>query len=269
MRASSCSARLGTMASSSGAGDVERRLLHGKPVRIRGRHDELVAGELDEDAGEHGARLVARSRARDTADRLEQRLAIDRERLRLGELRQPREVLGVVRVERVARAARGDVNDRLGGAMLDRDLVSRKKPGDVDQRAPRKHDRAVALHARRHGGAQRKLHVRRGQAQLVALGLEQDPRQDLNRRPARDGAANEREALHELVLRARNPQPGTDCGFTLDHLRILVEVIGSVDDGEDVSAAASFLRFACGASLWTIRRVPQAASVSGPASHVR
>jgi hypothetical protein len=75
--------------------------------------------------------------------------------------------------------------------------------------------------------------------------------------------------LDEVLLRAGDPQPGTDCNVTLDHLEILVEVIGSVDDGEDVPAVASLLRFACGASLWTIRRVPQARSVSAPASHVR
>ena len=252
-----------------GSRRVERRLLHGEAVRVGGRHHELVAGELDEDAGQHGARLVARSRARDTADRLEQRLTVDRERLRLGELRQPREVLGVVRVECVARGARADVNDRLRRAMLDRDVVSRQQPRDVDECAAGQHHGTVALHLRRHGSAQRKLHVRRGQPKLVTVGLEQDPRQDLDRRAARNGTTDEREALHELVLRAGNPQPGTDCDVTLDHLGILVEVIGSVDDGEDVLAPASFLRIACGASLWTIRRVPQARSVSAPASHVR
>ena len=105
---------------------------------------------------------------------------------------------------------------------------------------------------------------------LIELGLnEQDPGQDLDRRPARDSTADEREALDELVLRARNPQARTDCDVALDHLGILVEVIGSVDDGEDVSTGACFRWSACGAPLWTIPRVPQEASVSGPVSHVR
>ena len=123
--------------------------------------------------------------------------------------------------------------------VLDRDLVSRQEACDVDEGAARQHDRAVSLHPRGYCGAQRKLHVGRGQPQLVAGGLEQDPRQDLDRRATRDGSTHEPEALHEVVLRARNPQLGTDCDVALNHLRMLVAVIGSVDDGEDVPLTRS------------------------------
>ena len=46
-----------------------------------------------------------------------------------------------------------------------------------------------------------------------------------------------RQALDELFLRARDPQPRADCDVTLNHLMVLIEVIGSVDDGEDVPGA--------------------------------
>ena len=161
------------------------------------------------------------------------------------------------------------MDDRLRGAMLDHDVVSGKQPCDVDERPAREHHGAVAFHPCRHRRAQRELHVGSSQAQLVPAGLEQDPRQDLDRRAARHRTTYERQTLDELVLRTRNPQRGTNCDVTLNHLEILVEVIGSVDDGEDVLAPASSVDSACGASLWTIRMVPQGASVSAPASHVR
>ncbi len=156
---------------------------------------------------------------------------LDDERRRLADLRQAREIFGVERLERVARAARRDVDDRLGHAMLERNLVCRQQARNVDERAARQDDRSFALHLRRHGCANRELHVGRRETQLAVTRLEQDPREDLDRGTRRQGAHNGREAVHELVLRARNPQVGTDCGFTLDHLQILTEVVGAVDRG--------------------------------------
>ena len=98
------------------------------------------------------------------------------------ELRQAREVLGVVRVQRVARRSRRHMNDRFGGLVLDRDLVCRQETCDVGERLARQHDRSVTLDLRGERGAQRKLHVGRRETQLGALRLEQDPRQDLHRR---------------------------------------------------------------------------------------
>ena len=114
------------------------------------------------------------------------------------------------------------------------------------------------FHTCRHCRAQRELHVGRRQAQILSARLEQDPRQDLNRGARRDSTPHDRKALNEVFLCARDPQPGTNCNVAFNHLKILVAVIGSVDGGEDVPAAASFLRAACGGSLWTIPLVPQA-----------
>ena len=56
-----------------GPGRLEGRLLHGEPVRVGRGHHELVALELDEDAGQDRARLVTRGGARDLLDRREER----------------------------------------------------------------------------------------------------------------------------------------------------------------------------------------------------
>ena len=63
MRASSCqrAARDDRLEVCGSA--AKRRLLDREAVRVGRGHDELVAGELDEDAGQHRARLVARSGA--------------------------------------------------------------------------------------------------------------------------------------------------------------------------------------------------------------
>ena len=115
------SARAGMIASSSGAASPSSRLLHGEPVRVGRGHHELAGLEADEDAGQHRARLVARGRARDPVDRLEQRLAVDLVQLRV-DGRQPREVLGGVDVQpRAVRA--GDDLTGLLGPVLDRDLA--------------------------------------------------------------------------------------------------------------------------------------------------
>ena len=87
-------------------------------------------------------------------DRLEQRLALDLERLHGRDVRQPRKVLGVVRVERVARGAGGDVHDRLGRLVLDRHLVARQQPCDVHERLAWKDDRTVTLDLRGQACAQ-------------------------------------------------------------------------------------------------------------------
>ena len=120
MRASSCSARLGTIASSSGT-------VPSSSVSLTARRYESVAAmtslppvkltRMPVSTGRDSSRDAARATR---CDRLEQRLAIHRERLHRVELRQAREVFGVVRVQRVARGSRRDVHDRLGRLVLDR-----------------------------------------------------------------------------------------------------------------------------------------------------
>ena len=60
IRASSCSARAGTFASSvPSSGASQRRLLDAQAVGVGGDHAQLLPGGGDQDAGQHGARLIA------------------------------------------------------------------------------------------------------------------------------------------------------------------------------------------------------------------
>ena len=142
MRASSVSARAGMIASSSCVDP-------GRSVSLTASRYESVAAitslpglEAREDPGEHGARLVARGRTRHLRDGLEQRLRVDREDLRRVDLRQPREVLGAVRVQSIARGAARDVDGAFVRPMLDLHLRLGEQPREVDEQTPRHDDRA-------------------------------------------------------------------------------------------------------------------------------
>ena len=234
MRASSCSARLGTIASSSGTVPLERRLLDGEPVRIGRRHDELAARELDEDAGEHRARLVTRRGARDAPDRLEQRLAVDRER------RAPRRARAAAGSPRGCTCAacssrsRRDVHDRLRRLVLDRHLVCRQQARDVGERLARQHDRAVAFDLRRQRRAQR--------SSMSVAASRSSP-------PCASSRIPDRICTDVRVETARETTPSAETSSSFEHgnpqtrrpprclsqssYEFLVEVVGSVDDGED------------------------------------
>ncbi len=56
----------------------DRRLLDGEAITVGCRHDDLARLEPDEDAGENGPALVTRRAAADAADRLDERVLIDR-----------------------------------------------------------------------------------------------------------------------------------------------------------------------------------------------
>ena len=181
-------------------------LLDCKTVRVGRGHHDLAAVEAHEDAGQHRARLVTRGGASDAMNRLEQRLAIDRERLHRVELGEAREVVRVVHVERVARTARGDVRDRFCGLVFDRDLVRRQQPHDVGKCLPRQDDRSVAFDLRLDVRPERELHVGGCQAKLLALRVEQDAREDLYRGAGRDGPRHDAECLDEIVLGSGDPE---------------------------------------------------------------
>ena len=112
------------------------------------------------------------------------------------------------------------MHDGLGRLVLDRHLVGRQQPRDVDERLARQHDRPVALDLRGERRAQRELHVGGRETQLAALTLEQDPGQDLHRGTRRDRARHDTERSDELVLGDRDPQPAAHYDFSLNHLSI-------------------------------------------------
>ncbi len=106
MRTRSESARAGTIAvSCSGGPPLERRRAHRHAVGVGRGHRQHAVCELDEDAGEHGARVVARRRPEHALRSLEERLARDVEGALVIDLGEPRKVVGVVGVQRVAARA--------------------------------------------------------------------------------------------------------------------------------------------------------------------
>ena len=93
------------------------------------------------------------------ADRVEERLAVDGERAVGLDLRQPRKVLGAVRVQRIGRRAARQASDALVSAMLEGDLAGGKQANDVDEQASRNDDGALLLDLRLQGVAHGDLHV--------------------------------------------------------------------------------------------------------------
>ena len=81
---------------------LELRRSHRHAVGVGRGHRQHAVGELDEDAGQHGARVVARGGAQHALGGLEERVLVDVEGAAVVDVRQPREVVGVVGVQRVA-----------------------------------------------------------------------------------------------------------------------------------------------------------------------
>ena len=232
-------------------GRVELGLLDREPVRVGGDHDELPRLEADEDPGQHRPRLVAGGGARDTVDGLEQRLAVDRVQLGV-DGRQPWEVLGVEDVQARAVRAGDDLHRALLGPVLDRDVALGEQARELDERLARDDDGAVAFDLGVERRPQRQLHVGGGEGQHVAVGAEKDPGEHLDGAAGRDGTGDDAELGDELVAGDADLHPRS--GGHLRHrlifrhivaeagsrrlclhssLNPLVEVIGSVDDGED------------------------------------
>ena len=88
-----------------GRAALERRGAHRHAIGVGRGHREHAARELDEDAGEDGARIIARGGAQDALRRREEGAAVDAEGATVIDLRQPREVVGIVGVQRVAAGA--------------------------------------------------------------------------------------------------------------------------------------------------------------------
>ena len=163
---SSCSARAGTLASKVPVERrVEPRLLDRQPVGVGRDHAQLLADGRDEDAGQHRPRLVARGRAGDLEHRLDERR---RPGPRRGRRPPPPGTAGSPPGAAcgcgTSRVAAHELDVLLGRPQLERHLVARQRPHDVDEQPRRQHDGAVAHDLALERDAQADLHV--GGAQL-------------------------------------------------------------------------------------------------------
>ena len=230
-----------------GSGLAELGLLDREPVRVGRDHDELAGLEANEDPRQHRARLVTRGGARDTVDGLEQRLAVDRVQLRV-DGRQAREVLGVEDVQARVVGAGDDLHRPLLGPVLDRDVALGEQARELDERLAGDDDGAVSLDLRVERRPQRQLHVGGGERQRLAVDAEEDSGEHLDGAAGRDGTGDHAQLGDELVAGDADLHPGagrhlrhrpifTEPGFRRlclhSSLNPLVEVVGSVDDGED------------------------------------
>jgi hypothetical protein len=136
------------IASSSGTSPAESAVSFREPVGVGRRHHELARLEADEDARQHGSRLVARRRARHAGDRVEQRPPLDGERLERAELWKAGEVLDAVGVEPVARRPALESHDALLGPVLESHVAGRQQPGDVEQQLARDDNRPLVADLR-------------------------------------------------------------------------------------------------------------------------
>ena len=107
-----------------------RQLANREPEPVGRRQNDLLAGNLDPDAGEHRQRVVTAGGNGDLADRLGEQISGDHAGL-VGQGRQRRVVLDGHRRQRESCAAAGQ---RHAGALdADVDRLGRQRPGDVRQ----------------------------------------------------------------------------------------------------------------------------------------
>ncbi len=189
------------IASSFGPALLEPRLLDGQAIRVRGRHGQPVAFELDEDAGEDRARLVARRRPRDLLDGREQRRCGDRVERNVGRW-EPWEVLGAVHVQSRRVTPGSDAEHALAFLVRQRHHVVGKQPAEVGQQPARNHDATVSGDVTSDSGPQRDLHVGRRQRERAFLAAEEDPTQNLHGAPRREAARDDPERGCQILRRA-------------------------------------------------------------------
>jgi hypothetical protein len=146
-----------------------------------------------------GARLVARGGAGHARDGLHEGLRRDPHDRGVAHLGQLRELVGRQRAQVEARGPADDLHVALGGAVLEREVVLRERPDDVEQQPagedddPGPLDLGLGLHAHA------ELHV--GGLELhaaVLLGLEANAGEGLDRAAGRDAANGDAEAADEL-----------------------------------------------------------------------
>ena len=129
------------------------------------------------------------------------------------DVRELREVLGRVGVNAVAGRAARDQQHRLVRKMLERHVGFRQRPRDVDQE-PAGHDHAaVAGDVGGDRGAQRELHVGRGELEVAVFGVETHAAEHEDGRAGRERTGNDGHAVGEGVAGDRCFQHIHDHGF--------------------------------------------------------
>ena len=185
----------------------ERRLLHGQTIRVGRGHDQLVAFEADQNAGQDGPRLVSRRRAADLLDRGEERAGVD---LLQGDVerRESREVLGAVDVQPRRVLAGGDGKDALALVVCERDRLVGQEPNEIGEEASRDDDARVAFDLSLERRPDRDLHVGRGEGELPFLGVQQDPSEHLHGAASRHSTRHDGQCCRELGLLAGDAKRG-------------------------------------------------------------
>src|SRR6267378_7701527 len=160
------------------------------------------------------------------------------------------------------------MDDALLCAMLDRHLVVRQEPHEIDKKASGHDDRSFSVDLRVQGGAQRQLHVGRSEVQPAAFGPKQDAGKNLDTRPGRDCPSNNSELLRELVALSNDFHPRPYYGVGFNHLKPRCSHRGCWDRGG--GPPCPWLSHSCrGRRWWTEWASQQARTLNGPASHVR
>ena len=146
--------------------------------------------------------LEAARRTRCAAER--KVLAVDAEGATVIDLRQPREVIGIVGVQRVAAGAAFERQQPGPVAGGEHDLLRRQVAHDVEQQPSRHDDAARLVHVGQELGPDRELHVGGGELdrRLGRLRVDQDARQDLHARALRHAASDHLEVAEKVVLGA-------------------------------------------------------------------
>src|SRR5438132_6090968 len=103
--------------------------------------------------------------------------------------------------------------------MLDLHLLGRQELCELHEPPTGYDDRTGALDLSRDGRAQRELHIRRRELQVVAGGAKQDSREDLHRGTRRDRARDHRETLDEVVPPDCDLHPCPHWCFSFNHLK--------------------------------------------------
>ena len=111
---------------------LEGRGAHRHAIGVGRGHREHAACELDEDAGQDGAGIVARSGSQDALRRREEGAAVDSEGTTVIDIRQSREIIGIVGVQRVAAGAAFEREKTGPVAGGEHDLLRRQVAHDVE-----------------------------------------------------------------------------------------------------------------------------------------
>ena len=223
MRASSCSARAGTLTSKlGGQRRLERGLLDAQPVGVGRDHPQLALRGRDEDAGEHRPRLVPRGRAGDLqrGRRRTRRPAARPRTSASGSGNGGKSSVRSVRMWKVALPETSSTS--CSAARSSSETVGAgQRADDVDDQPGRQDDDALAGDLRLERDPQADVHV--GGAQLAAIRR----RGELDAGQRLDRAAGRGDPADRLQLSEQDVSLEGDLHD--EYLRRKVEVIGRIE----------------------------------------